>query len=474
MALSQFAGGRGMAQDRQGLAITGNVASAWALDRAINDYYAWTGDILGDLSHAVEQDPEFVLGAAAIATVLQLGGCRGDDPAVIRAIATADTHAAAATRRERDHLVIAKNLAAGELRRAAQLCETILLAHPTDALALRYVTDLYYYLGDSEAIRDVVARVLPEWDEADPLFGFVLGRYAFGLEESGAFDLAEAVGRRALAVNPRDAWATHAVAHVHEMRGQTEQGLRFLEETHLDWSQGKWLAVHNGWHLALFLIEAGRGAEVAVRYDSFIEPRLRLNFILDMIDAASILWRLEIAGIDVGDRWREVAEIAAARIGEHVLAFNDLHVALGVVGAKDRAATQRLIESTDRFLTSGNGDNRTVTAEVGKPLILAMAAFREADYRRTIDLLLPLRHEIVRIGGSHAQRGLVDETLLAAAIHAEDWRLARSLLAERLARRPTARSWRLYEEVLTQLGDTAALARAQRLFEPHQVKADQP
>lgn len=103
-----------------------------------------------------------------------------------------------------------------------------------------------------------------------------------------------------------------------------------------------------------------------------------------------------------------------------------------------------------------------------------MAAFREADYRRTIDLLLPLRHEIVRIGGSHAQRGLVDETLLAAAIHAEDWRLARSLLAERLARRPTARSWRLYEEVLTQLGDTAALARAQRLFEPHQVKADQP
>lgn len=93
-----------------------------------------------------------------------------------------------------------------------------------DALALRYATDLYYYLGDSAGIRDTVVRVLPQWREADPIYGFLLGRHAFGLEESGALDQAHGVGHRALSINPRDVWATHAVAHIHEMRGDAAGG----------------------------------------------------------------------------------------------------------------------------------------------------------------------------------------------------------------------------------------------------------
>lgn len=453
-----------VSKDRQGLTVTGSAASAAALDRVLHDYYAWTGDILGELVAAVAADPGFALGHATIATILNLGGFRGDHPAVASAIAAAKAHAAGVTDRERAHLAIAEDLAAGEMRSAARRCETILLDHPRDALALRYATDLYYYLGDSAAIRDTVARVLPEWDPADPLFGFLLGRYAFGLEEAGELDRAYDVARRALAIHPEDAWATHATAHVFEMSARPADGVRFLEDTHQHWRAGKWIAVHNGWHLAVFLIEAGRGDEVLARYDTFVQPRLKENFILDLIDASSLLWRLELVGIDVGDRWREVATVAAARIGEHVLCFNDLHVACATIGAKDRAATRRLVESVDRFMASGRGDTHAIMGEVGRDLLLAMDAFGAGEWRRTIDLLLPLRHKVVAIGGSHAQRDLVNETLIGAAIKAEDWKLARALLAERAAKRPTARSWRLYGQALAHTGEAEALANARRLF----------
>ncbi len=446
------------------MTVTGSDASAAALDRVLRDYYAWTGDILGELDRAVKAEPGFALGHATLATILNLGGLRGDHPALAAAIAAAQSYAAGVTARERAHLAVAKDLASGAMRSAARRCEAILLDHPRDALAVRYATDLYYYLGDSAAIRDTVARVLPQWDEADPLFGFVLGRYAFGLEEAGELDRAFAIAQRALTVNPEDVWATHATAHVYEMSARQADGIRFLEDTHNHWKAGKWLSVHNGWHLALFLIEAGRGEEVAARYDTFIQPRLKDNFILDLIDAASLLWRLELAGIEVSGRWREVASVAVGRIGEHVLVFNDLHVACALVGGKDRAAVGRLIESVDRFMTAGAGDTHTIMGEVGRDLIHAMDAFGNGEWRRTVELLLPLRHKIIAIGGSHAQRDLVNETLIAAAIRGEDWKLARALLAERAARRPTARSWRLYGEALAQTGEAGTLAQAKHLF----------
>jgi tetratricopeptide (TPR) repeat protein len=318
-----------------------------------------------------------------------------------------------------------------------------LVEHPRDALALRYASDLYYYFGDARGIRDSAGRALRSWNQADPLYGFVLARHAFGLEESGALDEAQASAERALALHPEDAWATHTLAHVHWARGDAKAGLRFLEETRAHWQAGIWLSVHNGWHLALFLIDLDRGDEVLAKYDAYVEPRLKTNFILDLVDAASLLWRLELAGVDVGARWGAVAAIAAARIGEHVLAFNDLHVALGLAGAGDKPALGRLIDSIDRYRIEGSGDNRAVTDEVGRGVIQGLAAYAAGEYTRAVDILMPVRAAVTRIGGSVAQRAVVDETLLVAAIRAEDWPVARNLLAARAGRLATPRLARL-------------------------------
>ena len=336
----------------------------------------------------------------------------------------------------------------GETSQAILGWERILADHPTDALALRLAQDAYFFLGRSAAIRECAERVLPAWDRDNPLASFVLGLYAFGLEETGDLERAEDFGREALARNPRDAWATHALAHVMETANRHEEGVAFLTSTRTDWTHAHFMAHHNGWHLALFLIEQGRFDEVLADYDRFTAPKLADDATLDRIDAASLLWRLELAGVDVGDRWAPLADKWMAHVDDHVLAFNDLHCAFAAARSPDPDHAMRLGRSLDDYERAGSGDNRQVTSEVGRRLIDGALAFASGDYARAVEAILPVRKDSVRIGGSHAQRDIVNLTLIAAAERSGQWSLAHALLAERVGVRPTPRTKAQYAEAL--------------------------
>jgi tetratricopeptide (TPR) repeat protein len=433
-----------MAKDAQGLALAGSTDSADAFDQAVDDYYGWKGDPVGLLQGALDRDPAFNLGASAIASLYVLNGFRGDNPAVTTALAAAEASVGGATSRERRHLQAAKAWAAGQIIRATDIWEDILVDHPVDALALRFAHDSYFYLGHSLSIRDSVARVLPFWDPVNPNYGYVLGAYAFGLEEAGELRRAEEVGRAAIARNAEDAWAVHAVAHVLETESRQREGIDFLKNSRPAWSKAHALSIHNGWHLALYLIEEGRFDEVLADYDRFVAPKIAGDSLLDLVDSSAALWRLELAGADVGERWAPLANQWLAHIDDHVLVFNDLHIALAVSRAKDGDGVRRLRRSLDHYERDGVGDNRDITVDVGRRLVEAALAFAEGEYRRAIDLILPVRYKVIRIGGSHAQRDLVTQTLIAAAERAGETNLARALLAERLAIRPTARVKQAY------------------------------
>ena len=200
------------------------------------------------------------------------------------------------------------------------------------------------------------------------------------------------------------------------------------------------MAGHNGWHLALFLIEQGCFDEVLADYDRFSAPKLADDGTLDRVDAAALLWRLELAGVDVGNRWAPVADKWMAHVDDHVLAFNDLHCAFAAARSPDPGDVKRFSRSLDVYERVGSGDNRRVTAEVGRRLIDGALAFADGDYAQAVEAILPVRYEAVRIGGSHAQRDIVNLTLIAAAERSGQWRLARALLAERAGVRPTART----------------------------------
>jgi hypothetical protein len=213
------------------------------------------------------------------------------------------------------------------------------------------------------------------------------------------------------------------------------------------------MAHHNGWHLALFLIEQVRFDEVLADYDRFTAPKLADDATLDRIDAASLLWRLELEAIDVGNRWAQVADKWMGHVDDHVLAFNDLHCAFAAARSPDPDHAMRLSRSLDDYERLGSGDNRQVTAEVGRRLIDGALAFAGGDHARAVDAILPVRSEAIRIGGSHPQRDIVNLTLIAAAERSGQWSLARALLAERVRCRPTPRTQARYREALRQAGE---------------------
>ncbi|HXW19530.1 MAG TPA: tetratricopeptide repeat protein [Roseiarcus sp.] len=433
-----------MAKDAQGLPVTGSPESVAALDRAIDDYYGWKGDPVALLQGALDRDPSFTLGASALASLYVLNGFRGDNPAVTQVIGAAEASIGGATSREKRHLEAAKAWASGAIIRATDIWEDILVDHPADALALRFAHDTYFYLGHSLSIRDSVARVLPVWDKQNPNYGYVLGAYAFGLEETGEMRRAEEVGRAAIAQNAEDAWAVHAVAHVLETESRQREGIEFLRASRPSWSKAHALSIHNGWHLALYLIEEGRFDEVLADYDRFVAPRIAGDALLDLVDASAVLWRLELAGANVGDRWVPLAKQWLTHVDDHVLVFNDLHIALAVSRAKDGEGVRRLRRSLDHYEKDAAGDNRDITVDVGRRIVEAALAFAEGEYRRVIELILPVRYKVIRIGGSHAQRDLVTQTLIVAAERSGETNLARALLAERLAVRPTERTKNAY------------------------------
>jgi tetratricopeptide (TPR) repeat protein len=423
-----------------------------AIAQATDEYLGWIGDPLATLTAATEQDPDFSIGHMLIGDLRVLSGEPGHSDGVQSAIAAARARTAALSPWEKAHLAALEAWSKDEIRRAAAIWEEILVEHPRDIWALRFAHDTYFVLGDAGNLRDSVARVLPEWSEDDPHYGFLLGMQAFGLEEAGDFRRAEVTGRRAIELNPKDTWAVHAVAHVLEMEGRTIEGIGWLGDLKEHWTPATGLAVHQWWHFALYLIERRRLDEALAIYDTQIRAT-QSGAILDLVDAASLLWRLKLVGIDIGERWRELAPHWYGHIDDHVLVFNDIHIGFAAGVAGDRNALTKLDHSLAGHIERSQGTNRNISAEVGRDVLRAIAAFSEQDFERTIALLLPIRYQIRRIGGSNAQRDIFSQTLIAAAINANRLPLARALLAERVSLKPGSRTAKqLYDEVLGKLG----------------------
>jgi len=282
-------------------------------------------------------------------------------------------------------------------------------------------------------LRDRIARAMPMWSADVPGYHAVLGMQAFGLEESGDYAAAERAGRRAVEIEFRDAWAQHAVAHVMEMQCRPREGIAWMQKNAEGWSRDSFFAVHNWWHVALYHLELGEIDEAVALFDGPVYGS-RSRVILDMVDASAMLWRLQLRGIDVGDRWQPLVE-AWELVDAGKYAFNDVHAVLAFVGAGRPDLVQRVIEAQDAAMAA-IGDNATFTREVGRPVVLALKAFGKGCYAECVRLLRPVRNSAHRFGGSHAQRDLLDLTLIEAALRDGQPGLASALAAERAAVRP--------------------------------------
>ena len=414
-----------------------------ALEESLGAYLGWKGDPLRPLLDVLKGDPGFILGRTTIAALNCLGGVAGDAPQVRKMLVAAEGYAEGASPRERLHLAGATAWADGDIAGAAGFWEAALAQDPADLLALRLAHDTHFFLGASEKLRDVPLSVLPAYKDRPAQRGFVLGMAAFGLEETGRYSEAEQAGREAVALNPADPWAVHAVAHVLEMQDRPEEGVRWLHGLEPYWVPATVLAVHNWWHAGLYLIELGRLDEALAIYDGNIRGPDSSEMILDLVDAAALLWRLELLGVDVGARWQELAPVWRLYAEDHVLAFNDMHISFTLAGAGDDAAADALEDSIEKYAARESGTNAGVSRELGLPVIQALRAFRKGDYGRTVKLLGPIYKRLAPIGGSNAQRDLIIQTLGIAAFKAGDIELAQAVAGERRKLKiGSPRAWR--------------------------------
>jgi len=403
-------------------------------EQAAHELLCLVDDPVGSIDRAIEASPGMTM-AHLLKAWLHLLGTEPGGLVVAKACLAAAA-ALDADERERGHLGAAQALAAGRWQEAALRVEDINMRCPRDTLALQVGHQIDFFRGDSRMLRDRIARVLPAWDPAVPGWHAVLGMHAFGLEETGDYAAAEARGRRSVELEPRDSWGWHAVVHVHEMRNAPRDGIAWLEPSRATWSKGSFLGTHNAWHLALCQLELDRHDEVLRLYDEAIGGT-GSAVVLDLVDASALLWRLHLRGVALGERGAAIAERWATHGAGGSYAFNDLHAMIAYVLADRPREQHALIEAQQEAMRS-DLDNAAFTRDIGHPATLAVQAFGAGDFAHAAMLLRPVRSGAHRFGGSHAQRDLVDLTLLAAADRAGDRSLAAALAAERLALRPNS------------------------------------
>jgi hypothetical protein len=436
-----------MQRDVRGLELSGATARAVThYETAVAELQCYRGDPVASVDAALAEAPGFVMGHALRAWLHLLGTEPGGLPVARAALDAAE--GLPATQRERGHLTAIRHLAEGRWHAASRVMEDVTIDAPRDALGLLAGHQIDFFTGHSRMLRDRIARSLPHWDASMPGYHSVLGMHAFGLEEMGDYARAEAAGRQGIELEPTDGWSQHAVAHVLEMQNRTADGIAWMRGND-GWAGDSFFQVHNWWHLALYHLEAGDVAAALSLFDDQIYGA-KSGVVMDMVDASALLWRLHLRGADVGDRWQALADNWAPVSTSGLYAFNDLHAVMAFIGAGRRDAAQAVLAAQVEAMAR-EGDNTGFTADVGHAVCRAVVAFGDGDYSQTVNLLRPVRSLAARFGGSHAQRDVIDLTLIEAALRAKDAPLSAALAAERIDRRHESPLSQLFQRRAMQL-----------------------
>ena len=392
--------------------VQGEPASVDAWERGWAQYLHYRGDPVAVMSEAGADDEAFVLGPVFAAVYRVLAGTPLDSPALAADAGRARTRADGSDSRERGHVRALKLLVAGEFTAAAQAWDEAASAE-SDFAAVRFAHDVYLHVGDDGGRLASSARAAEAW-QGEPGWGFVAGQHAFALEEVGRYGEAEELGRAALDLDPEDLWSRHALAHVYESTDDTAAALELLEGSVEVWGAQELLATHIWWHLALRLLASGDESGALAVFDDRM-PHASTAF--QLCDQTSLLWRLELAGCDVGDRWGALAERWDGVAERHTCGFLDVHAALTFTRRPDHPGAGRWFEGLGER-PSGTSENDRTFSRVVEPLVEAFGSYAHGAYDHCVQIVDALGAATRYIGGSIAQRDLITLTAQAAAVAA--------------------------------------------------------
>jgi hypothetical protein len=428
--------------DRYGLPLTtGSPAAAEAYVDGVDRLLAAQVGAEAAFACAAATDPSFALARADLARALALFG---RIPEAREAIAQARAAAAGATPRERQHVEAIGLTLEGEAAEALAAVRAHAVEFPRDAVVVSLAIGAFGLISFSgRAARD--AELLAFLDDLAPHYAgddwWFLFAHGWAHTESGARTRGREMMERAFTLNARSAHAVHGLAHCFFEAGDPAGGTEFVGPWLAGYDRGGPLHCHLAWHQALFELAEGRPERAFDLHAAHMRAAVSQSPPLNLVtDGASFLWRLRIYDEAEGRPpsvlpWSEVAEVARRafpRAGAH---FVDLHCAIAFAATGDSAALEQRLRELRDLEAAG----RAPTGPVARALAEAVAAFARGDHAGAADLMEPVAAGIVRIGGSHAQRELFEDTLLVAWLRSGRLERAQTLLAERLARRPSTR-----------------------------------
>ena len=422
--------------DRYGNALaTRSAAAAEHYSTAVDRSLAGAVGAEALFAAALEADQGFALAHVARARLRQM---RGDVAAAREEAALARTLVAGASPREQRHVETIALAIEGKAAPALQSIHEHVKDFPCDAFALSQATGVYGLIGFSGSPdRNQEQVQLLESLQAD--YGddwWFLSALAFAQIEHFRFEPARRNAERSLQLRRENGYGAHAMAHVHYEFGESSDGATFLSDWLAGYDRTAELHTHLSWYHALFLLNQADFAAVLRLYRDSIRPQASQSGALALIaDSASILWRSQLYGADRELPWDEVRDFARATFTKPGLMWADVHCALAYAGAADEAGLGQLIDA----LRARHAAGKIRAGEVVPALAEAIAAFAHADYDGAIRILEPVQDQIVRIGGSHAQRELFEDTLLEAYLRAGQLDKAETWLRARLDRRPSPR-----------------------------------
>lgn len=392
-----------------------------------------SGGIEGATKRMLDADPTFILGHALHLELNLMGALTS--PRLDLNLSNSIVHlnnlikakpSKDVSEQERLHVDVVNYWSNSQLKQATLALERLSTLYPEDVSALKMNQDTYFMLGTALQMRNSLASSLATMNKKNPLKGYVHGMFSFALEESNMYPLAEMEALEAIKLIPNDTWAIHNYAHCLEMQAKHYDGLKWMKDKKPDWLPCQTLACHQYWHTALFNINNDNLSDAIYILDQEVLTRCKdRSTSLDLHDAASMLYRMELVDLfglvetsfdankkkdQKRKRWSNVYEMCKPHKRDHLLGFNDAHFIMAFLGMEDSKTARELIDTIDE--TPSLNEAQTVV----KPLLEAMYEFHCGHYDKCVQLLEPIRFDIIRIGGSHAQRDVFEQLLLVAAL----------------------------------------------------------
>lgn len=411
--------------DLHGLNLTTtSAAAADAFNDTVLSYLRYRSDISAHLQKTLAADPAFALGHVLKGYLMMLSFKQANVPIATEALATAEGLLSGASTREKTHAGALSAWVAGDLDRTLGIWEQILDEHPTDALALRLHHFNAFWLGQPGAMAREVEKALPRWGRDLPGWGMLLACRCFAHEELGNYTLAEASGRDAIDVDKADLWAAHAVAHILEMQGRCSEGIDWLAGLEPHWEGANNLKHHLWWHRGLYHFERGEFDTVLQLYDRHFRnlsspiTQAQPDLYIDIQNAASMLFRLERQGVDVKDRWIEIADKSETRVGDCLSPFTAVHWVMALAATRRFDVAGRMIEAMRKYAATSHATNAPLFAAYVVPISEAILLRAKGEPAAACRIMRPAIGGMYRLGGSHAQQDVLEQLFLDCAVAA--------------------------------------------------------